>query len=362
MILQIEPWIDEAEGRQLARIVETTYVTEGPLTEEFEARIRELSGARHAISYSNGTLAEFGILRALGIGPGDEVIVPGLTFVATCNAVILAGATPVVCDVDRDTLGMDADAAAACITERTRAILPVHLYGGLARVERLVALAREHDIDVVEDAAQGVGVRRRGDRAAGTFGRAGFYSFYGNKTMTTGEGGVILTDDDELAQECFRLKNHGRDVKGIFVHDHIGFNFCFTDLQAAIGLAQLEKLPEIVSRKRAIRDGYRERLAAVQRVSFQEYADDVEPVPWFTNIFVEDAEALAAFLASRKIGSRRFFYPLHLQPCYRNANVRLNACPNSEWLYEHGLSLPSSVTLTDAEQGEIADAITHFHG
>lgn len=359
MIRQIEPWIDNEEIQQLRCIAETTYVTEGPLTDEFEMRFRRFTGSSHAIAYVNGTLAEFAILKAIGVGPGDEVIVPGMTFIATANAVILAGARPVLCDIERNSIGLDPDLLESLITERTTAIVPVHLYGGMADIDRIRAIADANGIAIAEDAAQAVGVRLRG-KHAGTFGKAGYLSFYGNKTMTTGEGAVILVDDPDIAEACFRLKNHGRKVKGTFVHDQIGYNFCFTDVQAAIGLAQFEKLPRIIHRKRQIYDLYRQALTGLNGLSFQEYRPDVEFVPWFTNVFVDDASALSDFLADRAIGSRRFFYPLTLQPCYATDIVELTPCPESEWAFQHGLSLPSSVTLADSEIAEVCETIARF--
>lgn len=359
IIRQIEPWIDDAEVAQLRKIGETTYVTEGPLTAEFEERFAALTGAGHVMAYANGTMAQFGILKAMGIGPGDEVIVPAMTFIATCNAVILTGATPVLCDIDRRTLGLDPDKLAEKVTDKTKALVVVHLYGGTADMDRIIEFAEARDIAVVEDAAQAVGVRYRG-KCAGTMGVAGYLSFYGNKTMTTGEGAVILTGDAALAEQCYRLKNHGRAEKGTFIHDQIGFNFCFTDIQAAVGLAQLDKLAEIIRRKNDIYAYYRTKLDSVAGIDMHVYGPDVTPVPWFTNIYVDDAEALGAFLGEHDIGSRRYFYPLHRQPCYADGPVRLDDCPESDWAYAHGLSLPSTVTLTEPELDRVCAALAEF--
>lgn len=359
MIRQIEPWIDASEEAQLRRIVETTYVTEGPLTEEFEARIRELTGAPHAIAYANGTLAEFAILKALGIGPGDEVIVPDVTFIASCNAVILAGARPVLADVSAKTLALTAATVEPLINSRTKAILPVHLYGGMAELDELLDLAARRGLTVIEDAAQAVGVRERG-RHAGTQGIAGFLSFYGNKTITTGEGGVILTADDAVARACYRFKNHGRDRKGVFVHDAIGYNFSFTDLHAAIGIAQMEKLPEIIRRKAALYELYKAELSDCAGVRFQSWRESVEPVHWFTNILVDDAERACAFLAEKDIQTRRLFYPLNLQPCYKDEVGRAGDYRTSQELYRTWLSLPSSAHLPHGDARKVAGALRQF--
>ena len=259
VIVQIEPWIDDAELRELKRVIDSTFLVEHDLTREFEAMTARLAGSKHAIAVCNGSMALFVCLKALGIGPGDEVIVPNLTFVATANAVILAGATPVLCEVREDTFCLDAERAEKLITPATRALLPVHLYGQSADMAQVMALARCHNLKVIEDAAEGIGVTFEG-RHVGSFGDMGILSYYGNKTITCGEGGMVLTDDDELAKAAYRLKNYGRDQKGTFVHESIGFNFSFTDLQAAIGIAQMKKLPAIVRRKREIHDRYVDEL------------------------------------------------------------------------------------------------------
>ena len=196
-IPQIEPWIDDEELVQLKRVIQSTYVTEHELTQEFEDLIKELTGARYAVALTNGTAALYCCLVALGVGPGDEVIVPNLTFIATANAVLMAGATPIFCEVERDTMCMDPAAAEKLITSKTRALMPVHLYGQSADMHRLVKIAKDHGIKIIEDAAQGVGVKFD-NKHVGTYGDLGILSFYGNKTITCGEGGIILTDDEEL--------------------------------------------------------------------------------------------------------------------------------------------------------------------
>lgn len=357
MIPQIEPWIDDEDLREVEKVIRSTFVTEHEVTRAFERRLAQLTGVKHAITMANGTVALFAILRVLGVGEGDEVIVPDMTFVATANAVILAGATPIFCDVRPDTFCIDVEKAEALITNRARAIMPVHLYGLSAEMDELTDLCHRRGLLLIEDAAQGVGVRYRG-RHVGTFGDAGILSFYGNKTITTGEGGAILTDSDQLAEDCYKLKNHGRREKGIFMHESIGFNFSFTDLQAALGIAQLNKLDRIISRKKEIRDRYFASLQDIQGIEFQSVPEHTSPVFWFTNIRLDRVEELVDFLKVRGIGSRRFFYPLHRQPCYKHLNYP--DCPESMWAYEHSLSLPSGVRLTDGQIDSVIDAIKMF--
>ena len=201
-IPQIEPWIDDSELKELMRVIESTYVVEHDLTKEFEGMICDLTGSKYAVAMTNGTVAIFCCLKALGIMRVEDI--------------------------------------EACVSDSTKAIMPVHLYGQCADMKSIMDFANERNIKVVEDAAQGVGVLLDGQHV-GTFGQLGVLSFYGNKTLTCGEGGVIITDDKDLRDCCYRLKNHGRDGKGTFKHDHIGYNFCFTEMQAAVGISQMKE-------------------------------------------------------------------------------------------------------------------------
>lgn len=354
MIPQAQPWIEDDDVEAVVRAIRSTYVTEHDQTRRFEQMLRELTGARHAIAYANATCGLFAAMRALGVGPGDEVIVPDLTFVASANAVILAGATPVFCDVDAESMAIDVSEAQKILSARTKAIMPVHLYGGAADMDRVIEFARQHGLAVIEDAAQGVGVRFRG-RHVGTFGDVGVLSFYGNKTMTTAEGGAILTDDDALAERCYRLKNHGRMEKGVFVHEEIGFNFAFSDLHAALGVSQLEKLDRIIAEKLRIRQHYEHALAGADGITFQEPSPHVTPVHWFTNICCDDVETLQVQLRELGVETRRFFYPLHLQPCYQQLNPA--TCPVSAQLYDSWLSLPSWCGITASTLDDVCNAI-----
>lgn len=359
-IRQIEPWIDEHELIELKRVVDSTFVVEADLTAEFEQRTRDLTGSKHAIAVTNGTMALYCCLKALNIGTGDQVIVPNLTFIATANAVIMAGAEPVFCEITADTLCIDVDRAEKLITPETKAIMPVHLYGQSADMDRVMDLAAAHGISVIEDAAQGVGVRFDG-KHVGTFGDAGILSYYGNKTITCGEGGMILTEDDDLAQACYRLKNHGRDTKGVFIHEHIGFNFSFTEMQAAIGIAQMKKLPKIVEKKRRSHERYVGELRGLEGFQPVDVDPRCEPVFWFTSFLCDDVESLSSYLQERGVQTRRFFYPLHLQPCYRHLNFDRSGFELSEQIYARGISLPSSYELSDSEQSEVIRLIRDYY-
>lgn len=362
-IAQIEPWIDESELQELRRVIASTFLVEHDLTLEFEDVTASLTGSKHAIAVCNGTMALFVGLKALGIGPGDEVIVPDLTFVASANAVILAGATPVLCEIKETTFCIDVSRATDLLTDRTRAIMPVHLYGQSADMTEVMQFAKNHRLSVIEDAAEGIGVRYKG-KHVGTMGEVGILSYYGNKTVTCGQGGIILTDDDELARFVRRFKNYGRDHKGTFIHDFIGFNFAFTDLQAAIGVSQMKKMALIVEKKKAIHDRYVKDLSVVPDFAPVFIDPHCEPVFWFTSFLCEDPRALSLFLRERNIQTRRFFYPLHLQPCYQDRRHISNIDGNfsvSESIYKKGISLPSSYNLTSREQMLVIDEIRRFY-
>ncbi|MGB8473794.1 MAG: DegT/DnrJ/EryC1/StrS family aminotransferase, partial [Candidatus Acidiferrum sp.] len=255
LIVQIEPWVDASELRELTRVIDSTFLVEHELTREFESMTAQLTGAKHAVAVCNGSMALFACLMAMGIGPGDEVIVPNFTFIASANAVILAGAVPVLCEVREDTFCIDVARAETLLTRKTKAIMPVHLYGQSADMHEVLGFAQRHGLQVLEDAAEGIGVRYDG-RHVGTFGDMGILSYYGNKTITCGEGGIVLTNDDALAKAAYRIKNYGRERKGTYIHETIGYNFSFTDLQAAIGVSQMKKLSAIIAKKREIHDRY----------------------------------------------------------------------------------------------------------
>jgi perosamine synthetase len=363
-IPQIEPWIDGSELAQLKRVIDSTYVTEYKLTEEFENLIKDLTGAKYAISTTNGTAALFCCLKALNIGEGDEVIVPNITFIASANAVIMANATPVICEINNKNFCIDTNEIESLITNKTKAIMPVHLYGQSCDMESIQKIADKHNLKVIEDAAQGVGVQFN-SKHVGTFGDLGILSFYGNKTITCGEGGVVLTGSKELRDRVYQLKNHGRLLKGKFEHESVGFNFAFTEMQAAIGISQLHKLQKIISRKKQIYDKYQDKFKHLKGKLDDIYVDSrCKPVWWFTSFLTSAKTQLKKYLSDKNIQTRDFFYPLHMQPCYNNEEVvfKKNGYQNSEKIYNTGISLPSSYILSDEEQDYIIDTILQFYG
>jgi perosamine synthetase len=364
MITQIEPWIDNDELIQLKRIIDSTFVVEHDLTKEFEQMICDLTGAKFAITMTNGTMALFCCIKALGIKPGDEVIIPNMTFIASANAVLMAGAVPVFCDICEDTFCINIESAKKCISSKTKAIMPVHLYGQSADMTLISQFADDHNLYIIEDAAQGVGVKYNNNHV-GTLGDCGILSFYGNKTITCGEGGVILTNNEKLRNDCYKLKNHGRLTKGTFIHEEIGYNFCFTEMQAAIGISQLNKLSRIINKKNKIYARYLRHLSILSdHLSFPRTSPLCDPVYWFTSILTERKNELKEFMSMNNIQTRDFFYPMHLQPCYKNIIHSKGHDGNSfcvsKKIYNEGLSLPSSYNLSIKDQDYVIHHILKF--
>lgn len=363
LIVQIEPWVDGAELDQLKRVIESRFLVEHKLTREFEEMTEAFTGAKHAVAVCNGSMALFVCLKALGIGPGDEVIVPNLTFIASATSVILAGATPVLCEVRADTFCIDVERAEKLVTSRTKAVMPVHLYGQSADMNEVLAFAHRYGLKTIEDAAEGIGVRFAG-KHVGTFGDMGMLSYYGNKTVICGQGGMVLTNDDALARATHRLKNYGRDTRGSYVHDSIGFNFSFTDLQAAIGIAQMKKFEAIAKKKKEIHDRYVYELEGVKRFQPAYIDPRCSPVFWFTSFLCDEREQLASCLLQRRIETRRFFCPLHKQPCFEGQSVVRVVDEDfriSEAVSKRGISLPSSYGLTLEEQWFVIEEIRNFY-
>lgn len=360
-IPQFEPWFGQEEKQYLCQCIDDNWITGGKMVREFERRIADLCHVKHAIACSNGTMALYMALKACGIGHGHKVIVPDFTFIASANAVILTGAKPVFFDIDKDTLNIDAHKLANEIEADVNAIMPVHIYGRPADMYAIMSTAHKYGMKVIEDAAQGIGVKLDG-LPVGGLGNAGCLSFYADKTMTTGEGGMVLTNDDYVAEKCLYLKHQGRLMRGVYIHEQIGYNFRMTDLQAAVGLAQLERLPEIIANKKRVESTYRKELADLEGIGFIANGGGDTTVPFRIVIMVDNPAGLAVYLDEKGIGTGRVFYPLHRQPCYKSLpQYKVDTqFPNTLWAYEHGLALPSSAKLTDEQIRYICDQIRVF--
>jgi perosamine synthetase len=367
-IPQVVPWLGEEEQAAVMATLAASWITEGPQAAEFAAQLNQLIGAPYGVFAPNGTLALALGLLALGIGPGDEVLVPDTTFIASATAVCMVGATPAFADVTPDTYQIDVGACERALTARTRAIMPVHLYGMVANMDAVLAFARAHGLLVIEDAAQAIGVHYRG-RHAGAFGDVGCFSFFADKTITTGEGGYVVCYDDGIYERLRLLRNQGRLDRGTFVHPALGFNFRITDMQAALGLAQLRKLGAILERKHTILGWYHERLRDIAPVRFLRVEPGSEFVPFRMVLLCERAHELMEYAARRGIQSRTFFYPLHRQPCFSGLDRAQGGpldladrhFPHAIDGYARGVLLPIFPTLTEAQVDQICSAIRDFY-
>ncbi len=356
-----EPVLGEEELANVIEAVRSGWISSrGPFIPEFEREFAAFCGVRHGVAVANGTVALHLALVAVGIGAGDEVLVPSLTFVATANAVRYCGATPVFIDADRDTWQMDPSTLESRVTRRTRAIVPVHLYGHPCDLDPILELARRHRLAVVEDAAEAHGAEYRG-RRVGSLGTVGCFSFYGNKIITTGEGGMCVTDDGGLAERLRLLRDHGMDPKRTYWHEVIGYNYRMTNLQAAVGVAQVKKLPDFIEKKRRLANWYAEALAPLARagrITLPAEAPWAKSVFWMYSVLLTDArpslDEVRSRLNDRGVDSRPFFHPVHTLPPYA-VGERL---PVAEDLAPRGLSLPAGVGLERAQVQRVAQALT----
>jgi perosamine synthetase len=352
------PALDGREEKYVLDAIRSGWISSlGQYVTRFEEQFAHFCGVEHAISVSNGTVALHLALHALGIGPGDEVIVPSLTFVASANAVRYTGATPVFADVDPQTWCIDVEDAARLVTVHTRAIMPVHLYGHPADMRALTALAADHGLQVIEDAAEAHGALFDG-QVVGSIGRVGSFSFYANKIITTGEGGMLTTADGELAARCRMLRDHAMPPQKRYWHEEIGFNYRMTNLQAAVGVAQMERIDTFIRRKRRIAEIYQAHLCDLPGVQLPVEQPGCKNVFWMFSILVQPPYALSrdeliVALRTRGIDSRPFFHPLDTLPPYRNGRVR----PVAELLSRCGINLPSAPSLSDEQVTYVAATI-----
>ena len=361
-----EPCFLGNEEKYAGEAVRTAWVSSsGAFIKKFEEGFSNYCSAKFGISTTSGTTALHLALIALGVGEGDEVIIPDFTMVAVLSAVLYCRATPVFVDAERDTWNIDVRLIEERITPRTKVIIPVHTYGHPVDMDPLLFLAEQHNIAVVEDAAEAHGAEYRG-RKCGSMGVMGCFSFFGNKIITTGEGGMVVTSDVSLADRCRYFKNLCFPMSGPrdFIHDDLGYNYRMTNVQAAIGLAQLERIDELMEKRRANALAYNERLQGVPGVQLPVEKDGCKNVYWMYGIVIDEREfglsrdALMAELREAKIETRYFFRPLHRQKLLEKFGIVDNRQhPVTEWLSQNGLYLPSSSKLTMDEIEYISDTV-----
>lgn len=359
-----EPLLTGNEKKYLCECIDTGWISsEGPFVKEFEQKMSASVGRKYGIAVSNGTAALEVAAQALGIREGDEVIMPTFTIISCAMAVTKLGAVPVLVDSDLHTWNMSVEEIEAKITPKTKAIMMIHLYGLPVEVDKVLALAKKYDLKVIEDAAEMHGQTYK-RKPCGSFGDISTFSFYPNKHVTTGEGGMVVTDDEELAERCRMLRNlcFRKDVR--YVHDEISDNYRFTNLQAAVGLAQLERLDEFVARKRAMGKYYTEKLKDIEGLILPiEKTDYADNIYWVYGILLDegikvDNKMIQKLLREEGIGTRTFFWCMHEQPVYREQGLfKEETYSNAEYLARKGFYIPSGLALTEEQMERVATGV-----
>ncbi|MCD6324101.1 MAG: DegT/DnrJ/EryC1/StrS family aminotransferase [Desulfurococcales archaeon] len=360
MIKVNSPYVGEEELEAVAEVLRSGYLAYGPKAREFEREFSEYLGVKHVKTVINGTIALYAALKALGVGEGDEVIVPDFSFFATASTVVLAGGKPVFADIDLETYTISPQDILTKITDRTKGIIVVHLYGHPADMDPIKEIASERSIFILEDCAQAHGAEYKGVKV-GSIGEAGAFSFYATKNLTMGEGGAVATNSDEIADAVDLLRNHGQ--RGRYWHVDIGWNFRLTNIQAAIGLVQLRKLDSMNNRRREIAEAYRDGLGSIEGLRLPEEKPWGKHVYHQYTVWVEDEsvrDKLREFLESRGIQvGIHYPTPLHEQPALR-IFAGGGCCPNASEASKHVLSLPMHPGLRDEDVEEVVSAVREF--
>ncbi len=359
-----EPLLDGNERKYLIQCIETGWISsEGPFIKNFEESFSKIAGRKYGIAVCNGTAALEAALIAIGIGVGDEVIMPSFTIISCALAIIRAGATPVLVDSEFDTWNMNVSLLRKKITNRTKAIMIVHIYGLPVDMDPVMELAREFKIKIIEDAAELIGQTYKG-KPCGSFGDISTFSFYPNKHVTCGEGGMIVTDSKKIAERCRSLRNLCFKKNKRFVHDELGFNFRMTNLQAALGVAQIERLEMFIKKKRKIGELYTKLLKEISHIILPlEKTGYAYNIYWVYGIILGkkikfSSEIAMKKLAKKNIGTRPFFFPMHLQPVFKKMGLFKNETyPIAENLSARGFYIPSGLALTDEQIHRTVDGI-----
>jgi len=344
-----KPFIGAREKELVLDALDSGWVSSiGRYIDEFEAGFARYCGTEYALAVSNGTTGLHLALAALGLQPGDEVIVPDLTFVATANAVAYTGATPVLADIDPDTLCIDPASVKSLISARTKAIIPVHLYGHPADMDALSDIGGAYGVDIIEDAAEAHGAEYKGRRVGG-FGKCGVFSFYGNKVITTGEGGMLTTNDRQFYERAKRLRDHAMSPQRRYFHEERGFNYRITNLQAALGVAQLERIDDFLGRRAEIMSWYEQEIATTDCIRLNRVKNWAKSAFWMICLEVDwldeaHRDAVMQELRTRGIDTRPYFCTMSSMPMYRQTPLPVSAIKA-----RIGLNLPSYYELTQSD-------------
>lgn len=359
-----EPLLDGNEKKYLNECIDTGWISsEGPFINKFEKEFASRMGRRHGIAVTNGTAAIDAAVEAIGIKKGDEVIVPTFTIISCLHQIIRLGAVPVLVDADPKTWNINISQLEKKISSKTRAIMVVHIYGLPVEMDPVEKICKKYNLKLIEDSAELIGQYYK-NRPCGSFGEISTVSFYPNKHITTGEGGMILTDDDDLAEKCRELRNLCFQRKKRFVHEQLGWNLRMSNIQAALGLAQLERLDKFINKKRWIGNLYNKLLSDLTTIqlplSKTEYAENIY---WVYGILLKDnngfdAEEIIKILSKNEIGCRPFFYPMHLQPVFNKIGLFNNEkYPVAENIAKKGFYLPSGLALTETQIHRVCDIL-----
>lgn len=357
MIPWAKPCLFGNEKDYVMDALQSTWISGGKYVDRFETEIARILGINHAATTSNGTTALHLALLSLGIGKGDEVIVPDFTFVATANTVIHTGAKPVYVDIDPGTWCIDPEQVERNITDRTKAIIPVHVYGNMCDMDALKEIADKNDLYIIEDTAEAIFSKYRG-KYAGSFGELGCFSFHAAKTITMGEGGAVLTNDNELFERMKILRSQGMRKGKRYWHDVIGYNYRLTNMQAAVGCAQLENREQIINEKKRIYKRYLENLSGIEGIEFQFIPEEIEPVMWAVALKIEheyfrgDRDFLIEQMHKKGIETRPGFYPFSVMPIYDAPSL-----PVAEYVGRSVISVPSYSFISDDDIDYICEQL-----
>lgn len=357
------PDIDESDVAAVAEVVRSGHLSLGPHAVAFEQAVAGYAGARHGVAVSSGTAALHLCLLAAGVEPGDEVITSPFSFVASANCIMFCGARPIFADIEFESMNVDPAKMAAAVSPRTRALLPVHVFGRPCDMDAIVALGAARGLPLVEDACEALGSHYRG-RAVGTFGQSAMFSFYPNKQITTGEGAVIVTDDDDIADKLRMLRNQGRSVYGgaWLNHEVLGYNYRMTEMSAALGASQMRRIDALLARRAAIAQAYAAALSEVPGVRLMNEGDDATRFSWFAAIARLDEgidrNTVIGLLERAGVPARAYFAPIHLQPFYRETyGYAPGDFPVAERVARSTLALPFHGAITPSEIARVCDAL-----
>ena len=363
-INQVKPFIDSLELKELKKPIIKNFITEGPQSKLFLNRLLKITQSKYGVLAPNGTLAITVAIMALGLKKGDEIIIPNFTFYGSYSAAILAGLKPILCDVDKKNFQIDLVSAKKIITLKTKAIMPVHIYGGSVNMEEVIKFSKKYKLKIVEDAAQALGVTYKG-KSAGSFGDVSAFSFYADKALTTGEGGLIITNNKKIYRNLLLIRNQGRIKSGSFIHNNLGYNFRFNDILASVGLAQLKKFKIIKKRKLEIYKIFKENLQNLKEVKFFVPIKNSNFIPFRVPIIVKNLKRLMIFLENNKIQTRGFFFPLHSQ---KGVNKKFKQNQKDQLFFKdsiygnkNGLALPCYPSLKDSDILFICKKIRLFY-